>query len=121
MIVNALKHGKTIEDITAAYCFSEMSEKGQDAWSNALMRLADEICTLKQVDFVTPSSHCDVFARPFLMDSLKLFCRAVENTCIKITEVIGILHPDVFVENGELNKMKSFPTCCSAERDISVR
>ena len=120
IIVNALNHGKTIEDIVTAFCCAKLSEKAENELSEALMNLADEICSSKQVEIVTASSQCNVFEKRPLLDSLKLFITAVENSCTSITEIFALLHPSVLDDDNSSNAIKSLPTCCSGDRILMV-
>ena len=120
IIVNALMHGKTIEDIVTAFCCAKLSAKAEDDLSNALVNLANEICSSKQVEIVTTSSHCDVFEKTPFVDSLKLFITAVENSCTSITEIFALLHPGVVDDNNSIVAIKSLPTCCSGDRILVV-
>ena len=120
IIVNALNHGKTIEDIVMAFGCAKLSEKAEIELSKALVNLADEICSSKQVEIVTASSQCDVFEKRPLLDSLKLFFTVVEKSCTSITEIFALLHPGVLDDNSSSNAIKSLPACCSGDRIVVV-
>ena len=121
MIVNALNHGKSIEDIVTAFCFTKLSEQTEKELSNALVDLTDEICSLKGVEVVTASSRCEVLDKTPFVDSLRLFITAVDKSCITITEVVALLHPGVITDdNNSINAIKSLPTCYSGDKILMV-
>ena len=113
MIVAALQHGKNVEDIIQGLCVSEWSSSSsKTAFSKALMKLADEICYIKQVECVTAAIYCEVFGNLSLQHGLKLFITAVENTHITIGEVVSLLHPEIMADLATAKSVKSLPICC---------
>ena len=120
VIVNALNHGKSIDDIFLGICLSEFTERSSIVLSKALMNLADEICLLKQIETVTANFQCESFQETSLQESIKLFIAAVESSHITVGEVFSLLHPEMMTDILETSSLKTLPICCTGERNILV-
>jgi len=120
IIVNALNHGKSIDDILLGVCLSEFAERSSIVLSKAFMNLAEEICLLKQIETVTATFQCESFQEISLQESIKLFISAVEASYITVGEVFSLLHPEMIADILETSSLKTLPICCTGQRNILV-
>ena len=122
MIVHAIKHGKTTSDIVTEFAFKELSEYSQLQWSNALIGLANEVCTYKNIEITTSDDNCKDLNEEssLLMHGLKLLFSAVENSSISVTEICGLLHPNTLSMDALADSVEPLPTCCIGDRNTTV-
>ena len=120
MIVNALNHGKSIDEVLLGICLKHITERNIEALSKAFQNLADEICFVKNVESITTGYDSDEFNENFLQKRIKLFVSAAETTHISVGEMFALLHPIDMPEIEEAKSMNALPICCSDQRTITV-